>query len=44
MHFVIALIYKEMKLKPSAFDDNKFLDRDFQKSMISDDDKIYLED
>jgi hypothetical protein len=33
-----------MKLKPSAFKDNKILDKEFENSFVSSDDKLYLED
>jgi len=41
---IVALIFKKMKLKPSAFKKNKFVDNELTKSLISDDDSIYLED
>jgi len=33
-----------MKLKPSAFKENKLLTKEFKKTLISDDDEIFLED
>ena len=41
----MALVYKEMKLKPTVFNENKnLLSEEFKKSLVSDDDIVYLED
>ena len=41
---ILGLIYKEMTLKPSAFDEDPLTGESLKKSLCSDEDTVYLED